>query len=109
MIADVCTATAPSGNTVHYGRNARGNHIVSSRLIEDADFWFHAGGGTPGAHVLLKGDVTRVTKEDKAFCKRMAIAHSRCKSGACGISEARGHQVSVRPVGPLGTVVVTKA
>lgn len=110
-MSDIVTVTSPSGHTVHFGRNARGNHVISSQLIEDADYWFHAGSATPGSHVLLKpmmGDLSKVTKEDMAFCKRIAIQHSKCKNGACGVSVARGHQVSVRQSDPLGTVVVCR-
>jgi predicted ribosome quality control (RQC) complex YloA/Tae2 family protein len=107
--ADVVTVTSPSGHTVHYGRNAKGNHVISSQLVEASDYWFHAASGVPGSHVLLKhnGRSKTVTKEDKAFCRRIAIERSKCKSGACGVCVARGQQVTVRDRGdPLGTVVV---
>ena len=107
--ADIVTVASPSGHTVHFGRNAKGNHVISSQMIEDADHWFHAGSGVPGSHVLLKPSSGAVTKEDKAFCKRIAIQHSKCKSGACGVIVARGHQVLMRQSDPLGTVVVAEA
>lgn len=105
----ISKVTSPSGHTVYFGRNAHDNHIISSHLIDPRDYWFHAN-GVSGSHVLMKCDGSfKISKDDKAFCKKIAVKHSKCKSGASGVCQKRGYEVCVRPCDKLGTVVLYNA
>jgi len=45
--------TSPSGYSILVGKNDRQNDIVTMRIADKADIWFHAK-NIPGSHVLLK-------------------------------------------------------
>eukprot|EP00887_Chlorella_sp_A99_P006169 scaffold3.g6169.t1 len=43
----------PGGLTVLVGRNSRQNDLLSTKMVQPPDLWFHTR-GVPGAHVLLR-------------------------------------------------------
>ena len=54
---------SPSGILIQIGRNMRQNDLISFKLSNKQDLWFHAQ-ETPGSHVVLKASVESPTDDD---------------------------------------------
>ena len=68
---------SPSGFKVIWGRNNRQNDEISTKLLKNGDFWFHAH-QIPGAHVVLKvAQGKSVTDEDLLYAAAIAAGYSK--------------------------------
>ncbi len=68
------TFTSPSGFAILVGKNDRQNDIVTMRIAEKSDIWFHAK-NIPGSHVLLRTEGTPLEKiDDESILMAAALA-----------------------------------
>ncbi|MEA5001892.1 MAG: NFACT RNA binding domain-containing protein, partial [Christensenella sp.] len=75
------TYLSPSGYMILVGKNDRQNDILTMRIADKADIWFHAQ-KTPGSHVLLLTNGTElndIDDETVVMAAELAAAHSRAK------------------------------
>ncbi len=70
-----------NGYTVLAGRNSRQNDILTMRIAQENDYWFHAK-NTPGSHVLLFTQGTQPPEID--LFQAATIAASLCRAKNSG-------------------------
>jgi len=75
--------TSPGGFEVLVGRNAKENDLLTFKVAQPKDLWFHCR-GEEGAHVVLRtgGRPQSVQKSDLVFAAALAAAFSREKHSA---------------------------
>ena len=69
---------SPSGLIIHAGRNMRQNDLISFKLSNKKDLWFHAQ-ESPGSHVLLKSSTQLPTDDDIQVTADIAAFFCRAK------------------------------
>ena len=74
-------AVSPSGFRVLWGRNNRQNDEISTKILKNGDFWFHAK-GAPGAHVVLKSSHSDIVlnDEDLSYAASLAAGYSKVRN-----------------------------
>lgn len=98
------------GFEILVGRSARENDQLSLRGARPDDVWLHAA-GYAGSHVVIRsaegktGDVPQSIVEQAA---QLAVWHSKARGagGKVPVHLCRGRDVSKRPGGPAGQVVL---
>ena len=97
---------SPDGFTVLVGKTAEDNDILSLRLGEPQDFWFHLAGDS-GSHVVVRNPdrLERLPRETVVFAAALAAGHSKARNaGRVAVHMARCEDVS-KPRGlPAGRV-----
>lgn len=87
---------SPDGFTVLVGKSAEDNDILSLRLGEPQDFWFHLAGDS-GSHVVVRNPegLPKLPKETVLFAAGLAAGHSKAKNaGRVSVHMARCEDVS---------------
>lgn len=69
---------SPSGFKVLIGKNAMANDLITFKLANREDIFFHIR-GHPGGHVIMKTGKIEPPEEDIMFCARKAIENSPLK------------------------------
>lgn len=74
--------TSPEGFVVLVGRTARDNDLLTLRLAEPRDFWFHVA-GVSGSHVVVRNPdgLERLPRETERFAAGLAAGFSRARMG----------------------------
>lgn len=98
------------GYDVLVGRNDADNDYLTFRVAEKRDLWLHAGGGTPGSHVILKnpdgGDIPREVVEKAA---QLAAWYSKARGAPrVEVHVCRAADVSKPKGAPRGQVLIKK-
>ncbi len=91
------------------GKSDGDNDILSMKLAEPQDFWFHVR-GMPGSHVLLKAkSEIKPGREILRQAASIAAFHSKAKNGGTvPVSCTRGKYVSKPRGAKPGTVSIRK-
>ncbi len=87
---------SPDGFTVLVGKTAEDNDILSLRLGEPQDFWFHLAGDS-GSHVVVRNPerLPKLPKETVLFAAGLAAGHSKAKNaGRVSVHMARCEDIS---------------
>jgi predicted ribosome quality control (RQC) complex YloA/Tae2 family protein len=91
------------------GRTDRANEVLSLKLAEAGDLWFHIR-GMPGSHVVLR--VPAGTTPDRAtreLAAGIAAYHSKARAaGTVAVSCTEARHVSKPKGAPAGTVNIQK-
>lgn len=101
---------SPDGFTVLVGKTATENDLLSLRLCEPHDFWFHLAGDS-GSHVVVRNPdrLDRLPKESERFAAALAAGYSKAKNaGRVAVHAARGADVSKRRGQPPGEVTLER-
>ncbi|WP_456418961.1 Rqc2 family fibronectin-binding protein [Thermovibrio sp.] len=97
--------TLPSGRKIVVGRSSRENELISLRLSNPWDLWFHAK-GIPGSHVILKlkkGE--EPTEEDILLSASAAAYYSKGRySGKVPVDYTFVKNLRKPPKSPVGFV-----
>lgn len=98
------------GYDVLVGRNDADNDYLTFRVAEKRDLWLHAGGGTPGSHVIIKnpdgGDIPRDVIEKAA---QLAAWYSKARGAPrVEVHVCRAADVSKPKGAPRGQVLIKK-
>src|SRR6187549_2677033 len=97
---------SPDGFTVLVGRTAEDNDVLSMRLCEPADFWFHLATDS-GSHVVVRNPqrLERLPRETERFAAGLAAGYSRGKGAKrATVHAARGADVTKDRGQPAGEV-----
>jgi len=102
--------SSPDGMTVLVGKNARDNDILTLKLADPRDFWFHVAAGS-GSHVVVRNpeNLDRLPRETERFAAALAAGHSKARRGGrVAVHVARRSEVA-KPKGfPAGKVTVRR-
>lgn len=101
---------SPDGWTVLVGKSAADNDILSIRLAEPLDFWFHLAGDS-GSHVVVRNPerLDRLPKTTELYAAALAAGYSKAKNaGRVAVHMARGADVSKRRGQPPGEVTLAR-
>lgn len=98
------------GYEVLVGRSDDDNEYLTFRVAENRDLWLHAGGGTPGSHVVIRnptgGDVPREVVEKAA---QLAAWYSKARGAPrVEVHVCRVADVSKPKGAPRGQVQIRK-
>ncbi len=103
------TVTLPSGKKLIIGKNSRGNELVSLKLANPWDIWFHAK-EIPGSHVLLrlkKGE--KASEEDILTAASAAAYFSKAReSGKVPVDYTEAKNLRKPSGTPAGLVIYKK-
>lgn len=67
-----------NGFTVYIGKSAAMNDILTTRIAQPNDLWFHAS-GVPGSHVVIRVEDTVPTKDTIKEVAKLAAQNSKGK------------------------------
>lgn len=101
---------SPDGFTVLVGKSAQDNDLLSIRLCEPFDFWFHLAGDS-GSHVVVRNPerLERLPRDTERFAAALAAGYSKAKNaGRVAVHAARGEDVSKRRGQPPGEVTLAR-
>jgi len=101
---------SPDGFTVLVGKSAEDNDLLSTRLCEPWDFWFHLAGDS-GSHVVVRNPerLDRLPKATAEFAAALAAGYSKARNaGRVAVHQARGADVSKRRGQPPGEVTLDR-
>ena len=98
------------GYEVLVGRSDDDNDYLTFRVAEKRDLWLHAGGGTPGSHVVIRnpdrGDVPKSVVEKAA---QLAAWYSKARGAPrVEVHVCRVSDVSKPRGAPRGQVQIKK-
>lgn len=98
------------GYEILVGRSDADNDYLTFRVAEKRDLWLHAGGGTPGSHVVIKnpegGEVPRAVVEKAA---QLAAWYSKARGAPrVEVHVCRVSDVSKPKGAPRGQVQIKK-
>ncbi|WP_457678966.1 Rqc2 family fibronectin-binding protein [Thermovibrio sp.] len=98
--------TLPSGRKIVVGRSSRENELISLKLSNPWDYWFHAK-GVPGSHVILKVEKGKEpTDEDVLIAASAAAYFSKGRhSGKVPVDYTLVKNLKKPPKSPKGFVV----
>jgi predicted ribosome quality control (RQC) complex YloA/Tae2 family protein len=100
--------TSPSGYTILVGKNDRQNDVVTMRIADKADIWFHAK-NIPGSHALLQTRGTPLEKIDDAtvlMAASLAAKYSAAvQSGKTPVDYTQRQNVKKPPGSRPGKVI----
>lgn len=73
---------SPDGFTVLVGRTAEDNDVLTVKLAEPNDFWFHVAAGS-GSHVVVRNPacVSRMPRDTERFAGALAAGYSKARGG----------------------------
>jgi len=97
--------TLPSGKKLIVGRSARENELISLKLSNPWDYWFHAK-DIPGSHVILKLSKGEEPTEDELLLAASAAAYfsKGRSSGKLPVDYTRVKNLKKPPKTPRGFV-----
>ena len=72
---------SPDGFCVLVGRNNRENDLITTKLAEKSDIWFHTK-NIPGSHVIIITEGKDVPDSTLLFAANLAKENSKAKSGS---------------------------
>jgi predicted ribosome quality control (RQC) complex YloA/Tae2 family protein len=101
---------SPDGWTVLVGKSAEDNDLLSLKLCEPWDFWFHLAGDS-GSHVVVRNPekAERLPRETERFAAALAAGYSKAKNaGRVAVHACRGAEVSKRRGQPPGEVTLER-
>ena len=101
---------SPDGLTVLVGKSAEENDLLSLRICEPCDFWFHLAGDS-GSHVVVRNPdrLDRLPRDTERFAAGLAAGYSKAKNaGRVSVHAARGEDVSKRRGQPPGEVTLAR-
>jgi predicted ribosome quality control (RQC) complex YloA/Tae2 family protein len=101
---------SPDGLTVLVGKSAEDNDLLSIKLCEPWDFWFHLAGDS-GSHVVVRNPerLDRLPKPTERFAAALAAGYSKARNaGRVAVHAARGADVSKRRGQPPGEVTLER-
>lgn len=101
---------SPDGLTVLVGKSAADNDLLSIRLCEPWDFWFHLAGDS-GSHVVVRNPerLEKLPKPTELFAAALAAGYSKARgAGRVAVHAARGADVSKRRGQPPGEVTLER-
>lgn len=101
---------SPDGFTVLVGKTAEENDLLSTKLTQPLDFWFHLAGDS-GSHVLVRnpGHLERLPKPTELYAAALAAGYSKARNaGRVAVHMARGAEVSKRRGQPPGEVTLER-
>jgi predicted ribosome quality control (RQC) complex YloA/Tae2 family protein len=101
---------SPDGFTVLVGKSAEENDLLSIRLTEPLDFWFHLAGDS-GSHVVVRNPdhLERLPKPTELFAAALAAGYSKARNaGRVAVHMARGADVGKRRGQPPGEVTLER-
>jgi predicted ribosome quality control (RQC) complex YloA/Tae2 family protein len=98
------------GYEVLVGRNDQDNDYLTFRVAEKRDLWLHAGGGTPGSHVVIRnpegGEIPKAVIEKAA---QLAAWYSKARGAPrVEVHVCRVSDVSKARGAPHGQVQIKK-
>ena len=72
---------SPDGFTVLVGKTAEENDLLSTKLTQPLDFWFHLAGDS-GSHVLVRNPehLDRLPKPTELYAAALAAGYSRARN-----------------------------
>jgi predicted ribosome quality control (RQC) complex YloA/Tae2 family protein len=73
---------SPDGMIVLIGRGARDNDVLTIKLAEPGDFWFHVAGES-GSHVVVRNPerLDSLPRDTKRFAASLAAGYSKARRG----------------------------
>ena len=101
---------SPDGLTVLVGKSAAENDLLSLKLCEPWDFWFHLAGDS-GSHVVVRNPekLEKLPKASERFAAALAAGYSKARNaGRVAVHMARGADVSKRRGQPPGEVTLER-
>ncbi len=101
---------SPDGFTVLVGKTAEENDLLSTKLTQPLDFWFHLAGDS-GSHVLVRNPdhLERLPKPTELYAAALAAGYSKARNaGRVAVHMARGADVSKRRGQPPGEVTLER-
>ncbi len=73
--------TSPSGLEVWLGKNNMQNDLLTTKLAEKTDIWFHTK-NIPGSHVVISTSGKEVSDDDIVFAATLAAKNSKAASSS---------------------------
>ncbi len=101
---------SPDGFTVLVGKSAEENDLLTTKLTQPLDFWFHLAGDS-GSHVLVRNPdhLDRLPKPTESYAAALAAGYSKARNaGRVAVHMARGAEVSKRRGQPPGEVTLER-
>ena len=95
--------TSPSGYRVLCGRNNIQNDLLTFRIAEKGDLWFHTK-GVPGSHVILVCGGEEPSEEDYTFAAEIAATYSSATGERAEVDYTRVKNVKKPPASKPGYV-----
>ncbi len=95
--------TSPSGYRVLCGRNNLQNDLLTFRIAEKGDLWFHTK-GVPGSHVILVCGGEEPSGEDYTFAAEIAARYSSATGERVEVDYTRVKNVKKPPASKPGYV-----
>lgn len=102
--------TSPDGFRVLVGKSAEDNDLLSLKLAEPEDFWFHLAGDS-GSHVVVRNPdrIDRLPRETERFAAALAAGYSKAKNaGRVAVHACRAADVGKRRGQPPGEVTLER-
>lgn len=100
--------TSPSGYTILVGKNDRQNDIITMRIAQKDDIWFHTQ-KIAGSHVLLitnGAPMDDIDDETIVYAAQLAAQHSRAKqSGKTAVDYTYRKNIKKPPAAKPGKVI----
>ncbi len=100
---------SPQNAVVLAGKTAEGNDALVTRLLRGRDLWLHLR-DRPGAHVMLRVDVTGLAKQSEIEACAMLAGHLSgvTKGEACDVTVCAGKDVRKVKGAPAGSVYLSR-
>lgn len=99
---------SPDGLTVLVGKSAEDNDLLSLKLGEPHDFWYHLAGDS-GSHVVVRNPdrLERPPRDTERFAAALAAGYSKARNaGRVAVHAARCADVSKQRGQPPGEVTL---
>lgn len=102
--------TSPDGFRILVGKSSEDNDLLSIRLAEPLDFWFHLAGDSGSHVVVLNPDrLERLPRETERLAAALAAGYSKArKAGQVAVHVAQARDVSKRRGQPPGEVTLAR-
>ena len=98
------TYVSQSGYKILCGRNNLQNDLLTFRMAEKGDLWFHAK-GVPGSHVILVCGGEEPSEEDYTQAAEIAAFHSQATGDLVAVDYTRVKNVKKPPSAKPGFVI----
>ena len=102
--------TSPEGFRILVGKSSEDNDLLSIRLAEPLDFWFHLAGDSGSHVVVLNPDrLERLPRETERLAAALAAGYSKARTaGQVAVHVAQARDVSKRRGQPPGEVTLAR-
>ncbi|MBX3248623.1 MAG: DUF814 domain-containing protein [Myxococcales bacterium] len=92
------------------GRSASDNDYLTFRVAKGRDLWLHVGGGTPGSHVVVRGESAAEPPRDVIErAAQLAAWHSKARGAPrVEVHYCRAADVSKAKGAPAGQVMLKR-